>query len=79
MASKLWFKRKSYGWGWIPSSIEGWLVLLIYVVANVCIFRVVDLRSHSSSDTLINFAPKFLLITAGLYLICYVTSERHHR
>jgi len=29
MEGKLWFKRKKYGWGWIPSSIEGWLVIIL--------------------------------------------------
>ncbi|OHA59833.1 MAG: hypothetical protein A2589_03280 [Candidatus Vogelbacteria bacterium RIFOXYD1_FULL_46_19] len=28
--TKLWFKRKWYGWGWYPASVEGWLVTLIY-------------------------------------------------
>ena len=27
---KLWFKRKRYGWGWYPSSWEGWFVILIW-------------------------------------------------
>ncbi|MCX6717702.1 MAG: hypothetical protein NTU76_03445 [Candidatus Taylorbacteria bacterium] len=26
--SKLWFKRKTYGWGWVPSSWEGWFVVI---------------------------------------------------
>ena len=29
---KLWFKAKSYGWGWTPSSWQGWLVVLFYAV-----------------------------------------------
>ena len=36
----------------------------------------VDAHSHSGSDTLINFAPRFLLLTLGLYLICYFTGEK---
>jgi hypothetical protein len=28
---KLWFKAKCYGWGWYPSSWEGWLVTLGFV------------------------------------------------
>lgn len=30
--NKLWFKRKRYGWGWTPSSWEGWLVLFIWAI-----------------------------------------------
>ena len=25
----LWFKRKLYGWGWVPVSWQGWLVAII--------------------------------------------------
>jgi len=29
MKKKIWFKRKKYGYGWMPSSIEGWIVIII--------------------------------------------------
>jgi len=29
MKGKIWFARKKYGWGWIPSSMEGWIVIII--------------------------------------------------
>lgn len=28
----LWFKAKKYGYGWVPCSIEGWLITLVYVL-----------------------------------------------
>jgi len=27
----LWFKRKLYGWGWVPVRWQGWLVIIIAV------------------------------------------------
>lgn len=30
---KLWFKKKRYGWGWTPSSWEGWLIAVVYMIA----------------------------------------------
>jgi drug/metabolite transporter (DMT)-like permease len=33
---KLWFKRKLYGWGWVPVSWQGWLVVVAGV--TVCFF-----------------------------------------
>lgn len=27
----LWFKRKLYGWGWVPVKWQGWLVILVAV------------------------------------------------
>jgi len=28
--SKRWFKRKLYGWGWYPCSIEGWVITIVF-------------------------------------------------
>mgnify|MGYP001582538492 CR=1 FL=1 len=28
---KIWFRNKNYGWGWYPSSKEGWVVLGIFI------------------------------------------------
>ena len=28
---KIWFKNKTYGFGWTPVSWEGWLLLAVYV------------------------------------------------
>ena len=34
--SEPWFRARTYGWGWTPASIEGWLVLLGFVaVASI--------------------------------------------
>ncbi|MFM2415036.1 MAG: hypothetical protein RI911_729 [Candidatus Parcubacteria bacterium] len=32
---KFWFKRKTYGWGWQPSTREGWAVVLVHILAVV--------------------------------------------
>lgn len=73
---KLWFKRKAYGWGWVPASGEGWAVLLLYFLANISVFLRVDRQSHSVSDTLIAFAPQFLLFALLLYVLCTATGEK---
>jgi hypothetical protein len=76
LPKKLWFRAKSYGYGWTPVSREGWLVLLLYVWSNINIFLMIDWRSHSGSDTLINFAPVFLAQTFLLYTICVWRGEK---
>lgn len=55
------FKRKIW---------QSWLIIILYVGATVAVFRAIDARSHSASDTLINFAPRFLILTVALYVIC---------
>ncbi len=73
--SKLWFKAKEYGYGWYPVSIEGWMVLLIYVGFNVWNALRIDEYSHSVSDTLINFVPQVLISTIILIAICVKKGE----
>jgi hypothetical protein len=31
----LWFKRRRYGYGWIPVTIQGWIVVFVYLVVVV--------------------------------------------
>jgi len=73
---KRWFKRKLYGWGWTFGTWESFVVIAFYGVANVFTFVAIDKHSHSGSDTLINFAPMFLMLTALLYLVCYWRGEK---
>ncbi|MFZ2621433.1 MAG: hypothetical protein WAX37_02940 [Minisyncoccia bacterium] len=62
---KYWFKPKRF-WkffaAYYPVSWQGWLISLILLTFLIKIFILIDLQSHSGSDTLIAFTP-YLLIT----------------
>ena len=73
---RLWFKAKTYGYGWYPCSWEGWTIILVYIMVLLITFRIVDLRSHSGSDTLIGMFVPFIVLTLLLIVICYKTGER---
>jgi len=72
---KIWFKRKTYGWGWTPVSWQGWLSTVVYAVVLLWLFRVVDSLSHSMSDVLVGFAPAFIFTTLVFVAVCWVTGE----
>ncbi|MES2953204.1 MAG: hypothetical protein V4674_01465 [Patescibacteria group bacterium] len=74
--NKIWFKAKRYGWGWQPSTWEGWLVLAIYVAGAINYSILVDQGSHRGSDTLIGGAPFFIIWTALLLAVCYWKGEK---
>ncbi len=61
---RLWFKAKNFGWGWYPSTWEGWIVLLIYIL------YVVNRSIESKKNFEIFFATILLII------ICYMTGEK---
>jgi hypothetical protein len=73
--NKIWFKRKLYGWGWTPSSWEGWLVMALYLGALILIFRNINKNSHSVSDTLIGFVVPLIVSMIIISVICYWKGE----
>jgi hypothetical protein len=68
-----WFKR--YGILHIPVSVMGWFLFFVGLAYAVYVFIDIDSRSHSVSDTLINFVFKLLIIGAVYTLIAYFTGN----
>ncbi len=71
-----WFKAKQYGWGWYPSTWQGWVILLDWLAICILLFLKIDKNSHSVSDTLISFFIPFILLIILLIFICWGTGER---
>ena len=68
-----WFKRK--GILFMPITIIGWIILIAGLAYAVYVFIDIDSRSHSVSDTLINFVFNLLIIGAVYSLIAFLTSR----
>ncbi len=73
---KLWFKAKDYGWGWYPASVEGWLVLGIFVGLIVYDFIRINAQALSVAQTLLIFIPRTIILTIVLLYVCYKTGEK---
>lgn len=62
---KIWFKRKLYGWGWTPSTWQGWLVTLVYfILILILVFNIeesVPGNPDSGSNFLVLGFPVLLL------------------
>lgn len=69
-----WFTRK--GIIYLPVSIVGWIILIIALTYAVFTFIDIDKRSHSVSDTLINFVFNLLLIGLVYTLIAFFTEKK---
>jgi hypothetical protein len=69
----IWFKRN--GIFFVPVSIFGWLILITGFGYAVYSFLEIDSRSHSVSDTLINFVFRLFIICAVYSFIAYLTSR----
>ncbi len=73
-----WFKAKAGGLAWCPATWQGWLVLAAFVACAICNFVLLDVHSHSASDTLRPFVIQSLGLGLILFLIGYLTGEKLH-
>jgi hypothetical protein len=72
-----WFKR--IGIFFIPAAVAGWVILIAAIAFSVYSFMDIDGRSHSVSDTMINFVFMLLIIGAVYSLIAFLTSRGHNK
>lgn len=66
-----WFKRRRYGYGWVPSTWQGWFVLIIYIVTISVVSFLIDYESKEIPKNLIMYLSFVLLSTTVLLLITY--------
>jgi len=69
----LWFKRN--GIFFVPISVIGWLIAISSMAYAIIAFIDIDSRSHSVSDTLMNFVFNLLIIFAVYSLIGCLASR----
>jgi hypothetical protein len=69
-----WFIRK--GIFFFPSSLIGWLIVIAALGYCVYPFIDIDSRSHSVSDTLMNFVFNALLVAVAYSIIAFFTSRK---
>ena len=72
-----WFKAIKYGWGWTPSTWEGWSVIGIYLA--FVLFYIYSVESVSIIGSLeSSFMPILIIATFILIVICYIKGEKPH-
>ena len=70
----LWFKAKTYGWGWVPSTWQGWLVIAAYVVViEVSTFTL--LWRHVTAWRVATAIAVGVAATVALAILCYKRGE----
>ncbi|HCC06166.1 TPA: hypothetical protein DEP94_02305 [Candidatus Nomurabacteria bacterium] len=73
MTKKLWFRAKTYGWGWTPSTWEGWLVTTVAILFIILDSLRID---KNSEDIPYFFFIRMFLIISILLFICYKKGEK---
>lgn len=69
-----WFKRKLYGWGWVPATREGWFVIGVYVLFLIN-FALSFKGVVVSEKNPIQIVSPIIIATIILIVICYRKGE----
>lgn len=74
-----WFKRKIWGYGWVPVTWQGWFVTLLYVaLVSLLVFtreEAVPGNPDSGSNFLV-FGLPLVVLTTLFILIAYKKGEK---
>lgn len=73
MTKELWFKRKHYGWGWYPSSWQGWIIIIIFLILAIGISIIP--KQPTTNDYVIKMIIPLAILVAILISICYKKGE----
>lgn len=71
MKKDYWFTAKRYGWGWVPSSREGWLVTILFIAAVIWVAK----EGTTSGVSVTYMIEKLVALAALLIFICWRTGE----
>lgn len=72
MTQKLWFKRRSYGWGWTPITWQGWLAITIFLL----LFAVPIVLLTTNNAWWITFCGLILFLNGMvMMIICFKKGE----
>ena len=74
-----WFKRKLYGWGWVPVRWQGWVVVTVSVVLIVLDGVSLSATAEKGDPTqkqLLWFFAQLIFVIVVLLIICYWKGEK---
>lgn len=70
-----WFKRRLYGWGWVPVTWQGWLVIVVFIALLLMNGLALETNGEPSNEDLFWFFFNLILTVTILLLICFKTGE----
>ncbi len=71
----IWFKRKTYGWGWYPATWQGWLITAIYI-ALVLLFALTLDETSPPRELFFTFGIPVLLLSIAFIRLAYRMGEK---
>lgn len=74
---KLWFKRKTYGYGWYPITKQGWLAILLFILADIAgAFILMEIFPDNEVKFSISFMTLTFILASILIFVSYKKGEK---
>jgi hypothetical protein len=70
----LWFKRKSYGWGWTPATWQGWGITIVYAAIVITLGIIMDPNKYPEYGNV--FLVIIAILTILFIYVAYKTGEK---
>jgi uncharacterized membrane protein HdeD (DUF308 family) len=71
--NQIWFKAKKYGWGWYPSTWQGWLVVIGYLIIFAILIAIFETNVEKF---LVPYLISVIFLTSLLIYISYKKGEK---
>lgn len=74
-----WFKRKLYGWGWVPVKWQGWCIIFLYILLILGLVSIREdaiLGNPDSGSNFLTFALPIIILTILLIVVSYKKGEK---
>lgn len=72
----LWFRNKTYGWGWYPATWQGWAVLAVFIALLVVNALALTGTAEPTPSMLAWFFAREAALVLLLIVVCYKTGEK---
>ena len=74
---KIWFKAKRYGYGWYPSTWQGWLIMVAYIVVVItAAFATIDTKAKDALHGIGPFLAIDIFATTTLVIVASKFGEK---
>jgi len=72
----IWFKRKSYGWGWYPCCWSGWMAIFGFFIAMILSAAIISEQTLDDANFVMIFIPTVLILVLILFILCLLRGEK---
>lgn len=71
-----WFKRRWYGWGWVPATREGWAVLAAFIIFLIVNSFTLPGHREPSTSELVWFGARTMIAVTIIITIAFLKGEK---